>query len=189
MSPDLAYILGVSYGDGHVSNDRFVMSVVDKPFAQSVYETLGRLGFRPALSRLSVERLMRSKPQDCVIYPTKDQYRVSACSREFVRWHNQLTFDTIPGMLSSADLQVAFLRGFYESDGSVAQSSLTLHNTDRALLLMTQGLCRQLGFIFRLHVSRRLPSGKTAYTLSIHAQQAIGHFLALVQPCIKHSHR
>ena len=185
MSVDLAYILGISYGDGHVSDDRFVMSVTEMAFAQSAYYALERLNFRPSLTRISLERLLSSKSPDDAILPTKEQYRVSACSREFVRWYRQLTFDVLSDALTSPEYTAAFLRGFYESDGSVQPDYLAFYNTNERLLGLTEHLAARLGFAFKRTVSKHLPSGKTCYALSIHAKQAIGHFLSVIQPRIK----
>lgn len=187
-SKDLAYILGVIFGDGHVSPDRIVMSVTDKPFADSFHQALERLGFRPTLKVDSVETLINRKPKNAHIMPTKDQYRVSACSREFVRWFQKLDFNILSAMFNSSELIVAFLRGFYESDGSVHEGYLSFHNTDLPLLEFTQQLTDHLGFKFRIYETKHLPSGKICYALTISAKPSIGRFLAIVKPCVKNQH-
>lgn len=188
MSEDLAYVLGVSYGDGHVSPSRFVLRVTDLPFAQATYDALECLNFRPSLTHKSVQVLRQSKSKKDGIWPTKDQYVVSACSREFVTWHHKLTFDILSDKLDSPSLIIAFLRGFYESDGSVRSDSLTFYNTNEPLLDLTEHLTKSIGFSFRRRIAKRLPSGKTLYSLSIHIKASIGQFLYLIRPCIKNRH-
>jgi intein-encoded DNA endonuclease-like protein len=106
-SHDLAYVVGVCLGDGSVFRVRkqrrfevqLHVDLAQKLFVQHFAEALSRIGLHPK------------------IYIGNRLVRVRAISKDFYKWFKNLELADI--LKLPLELKLAFLRGFYESEGGL----------------------------------------------------------------------
>ena len=134
ISEDLAYILGVCYGDGHisVSQRRVMLGVVDEDFALKFKETIERWsGFKARF-------FQRVQKPDNYIQNRKIQYVTYIDSKEaadFLYWFNINNLSNFDPKMKSA-----FLRGFFDSEGSISDITserrmrLQCYNTNLSII-------------------------------------------------------
>lgn len=179
-SEALAYIVGVLKGDGWISGYKIGLNVVSQRFANN---------FASALQSIGLSSFVGRKPT-----PYRLQYRAGASSKMFTEWYRKLSLDSIKKMLRTERLKTAFLRGFYESEGSVWLDKrrpsnyycLGIYNTDVALLNMVVEFSVDIGFPQKpLTVIRKrdLPY-KTEYAYRLNGAKAQA-FISKIQPSIK----
>jgi len=169
-TPSLAYVLGVLRGDGsiylHKKGADIRLTTASRDFAESFYRALREINLHP--------------------YMYKDRgkyYSVEASSKAFYNWYKELDLPAIEKLLDTEDKKIAFLRGFYESEGWCGRDQVQIYNTDRNLIDLVKRILADLGFDFR--ISCRYRQGKPLYTLYKHSRKVVKQFLALVRPCIK----
>ncbi len=140
LSEDLAYILGVVYGDGHVSIDqrRIMLGVTDYDFADFFRKTLEKWsGFRV--------RFITRKPtfsKSCI--GKKLQWLVYIDSKEASEF--VANFDLNKLIAAEVKIKSAFLRGFFDSEGCVnARGSLSAYNSDYELIKFVETLLNAIG--------------------------------------------
>lgn len=189
-SDDLAYILGVLKGDGCVSINRsnnahfILLEVTSLNFAQSFSDALELIGLNPHISKAWVNPKSWGK---------KEKYLARAISKRFVEWYKRLSLKEIEGVVSG--YEVAFIRGFYESEGSVGHSrgdygnkwKLAMYNSNRNLLEMVNNLLWKIGFRFYLYgpYIASNPTSKPYYVLNTAGKDQIFRFLNTIKPSIK----
>jgi intein-encoded DNA endonuclease-like protein len=110
----LSYILGVLLGDGYVYSGsrydvRLNVAERDKNFA---------LSFKKALEDIDLH------PLEFVIKPPRPKYSPQICvvasSYFFVKWYRNLMMDDIKTLvMENEETMVNFIKGFYESEGSI----------------------------------------------------------------------
>lgn len=188
FSPILAYILGVCYGDGsvHKTWSRYLrryryevaLHVRNRKFAESFKEALEKQGFKARL------------------YSYKDLCHVFANSKIFYYFFHSLTLNDLGLMLESVALAKAFIRGFYESEGTCClcyrkkwntfEKVLAISNTNLELLKLIRECLRRWGLEF--HIYARPPRGAwlPVYMLKTAREGQINHFLKLIKPSIKY---
>ncbi len=141
ISKELAYILGVCYGDGHISvkQRRIILGVTDQEFAEEFKRVLEKWsGFKA--------RLYERKPRKCAyIKINKKQYVVYIDSKEvsnFLKKFNSSLFKK-----ANKKAKSAFLKGLFDSDGGVRKSKFGLyfHNTNYGLILLVKELLESVG--------------------------------------------
>ncbi len=197
-SPNLAYILGVLYGDGTVfkyyhkrdGNYRFGISlqVTQKKFALSFKQALEKLGFKPRFS----------------FYPPRKRHTVEQYSEEFYHWFKALSPDGLRDLLNDNFCAREFIRGFYESEGCLSTErykqrcrykdkiyeykrtgcSLSMTNTNLEILTLVKNCLTKLGLSFRMSI-RRCPGRKILYRIYTAKRKTIARFLDVIKPCIK----
>lgn len=201
-SPELAYALGVICGDGWVAKHRhksnggheygIYLKVTDETFAKEFHKTLGRLGLHPRTRLFSPEREKR-----------KAVYKVVAYSVNFYRQYIDGGSDWIRYI--AQQFPVDFLRGFYESEGSLKKIArwdrrsplkfrlaysyrLAVSNTNKELLELTEELLSNQGIRLKLWGPYyKGEKAKPLYHLSTNKQSDISHFLEVVKPCIRNN--
>lgn len=133
-SPELAYIVGVRLGDGYLYKHgdvyEFILNTVDYDFAAETGRCLAKL-------------LTRKKPYQPRWDKWKPRWRVTSYSILLYQllkgsWHNLR-----PYIEYCRDYVAAFLRGLFDSEGSITRTTLTIHNTNKELLLYVQHLLHQ----------------------------------------------
>ncbi len=149
-SPELAYIIGVIFGDGSVSfrksgrsyNYRIRLKVVDKEFAEEFYECLRSIGLKPSF------RLERDRTR-C------DRWCVEANGKllyEFLKQPKEKLFDV------ARQFPTEFLRGFFDSEGCVYWNErrkrllITASNYDLELLQFVQKLLASLNIHSKIYL-------------------------------------
>lgn len=184
MNPNLAYILGVLFGDGFARRRTqgghvIGMSVGDKEFAEAFANNVRALGFRIKIKKYGPYHENR-----------KPRYRALFYSTKFYYWFKQLSVNKLENLIESKDLVVAFVKGFYESEGTLGESRkwyyLRLSNTNKELLMLVQRFLIKLGYNFKFYgpYKKRLGT-KPFYRLHLGNKEQIINFLKVIKPCVK----
>ncbi len=200
-TPELSYVLGVIHGDGwvvkymHRKSGLFAycvrLRVCHKIFADRFYEALSQLGFHPSLRIEDPKEANRQRV-----------FKVEASSKPF---YEKFTDDKNWVKEVAEEFSLDFIRGFYESEGSLQASdcldkrnlnnihmahhiALSMYNTDRARMEFVQGLLSANGLDMNLHgpyYHKKQPNHSGLYVLSSSRQSLIKRFLGIINPCIK----
>jgi intein-encoded DNA endonuclease-like protein len=131
--PELAYVIGVSLGDGSTSSNRnyshmIKLRVIDREFASEFARCLGVL-------------LCRSPPGVKRREKTHSWY-TGVSSLLLQRFLRQELKDLIPTVSHCDDCKAAFLKGFYDSEGSIRKRHLFFYNGELDKLEL---VCKLLG--------------------------------------------
>ena len=142
IDTDFGYILGVILGDGHFTFPKggggcIGLSVVDKDFAQTFYNSLKRWS-----------------QTYCRIWHYRDRWRVYLTSVSSAKVFKN--FDTIKILTLSEDIRCAFLRGLYDSDGNVNDNNKTIrfYNSNPRLINIVKGALESIG-VSNLKIRKR----------------------------------
>ncbi len=182
-SPELSYTLGVLLGDGCVSinekKHRYVINlkVTDEKFANSFKNALEFINLNPNFCTIHPKpsifnnKLIKSK---------KLIYQIHATSKIFSFWFKNLNLNDISEILYSENNIKEFIRGFYESEGSISKSrfAISICNTNIELLNFIKILLDKIGFNFNLRIY------KYESFLCKNGKEAL-RFLNFINPCIK----
>jgi len=174
----IAYILGVLSGDGWMgSQDRICLKNKSRHFAVSFMNALKQIGLNPCMYPIE------EPPTKLVNKPFKGD-KVEASSKEFANWYSTLTLTEIEDSLNTDYLKKAFIRGFYESEGSNFVEyphvwGVSMGNTNKELIKLVEKLLRGLGFKFYLGESEGL------YSLRCRQRETVKRFIEEINPCIK----
>lgn len=133
-STELAYIIGVRFGDGYITNQsndhRFELKVTDYDFAMETGRTLPKL-----LGRKEHYLPRWDKWIQC--------WHTLCCSILFYQFLEQPLENLKQYIEHCSDCVAAFLRGIFDSEGCIKRRALTVYNTDTELLPYVQRLLRQ----------------------------------------------
>lgn len=135
-SPQLAYVIGVKFSDGDLyckpKNYQFAfeLKVIDYEFAAETGRSLARL-------------LGRKKPYVPKWAKSQFRWRVRCSSALLYRFLQQPFENLKPLVEHCVDCVAAFLRAFYDGEGSISGKSLTVYNASEELLLYVQQLLRR----------------------------------------------
>lgn len=197
MSEPLAYLLGVLVGDGCANRVQFIVQVADREFADECIQALESIGLRPTIREIPPRNSHSST-----------MWRVVASSVPLATWMSQLTVADFRTLITEPEHRRQFIRGFYESEGSVVQTQrkirapharpqdpsyehvyattrLTMTNLDRELLALVQEWAGERGHDLTLRFSRKTLVGNDAFELVMTSQTHIELFLADIRPVIK----
>lgn len=126
---DLAYVLGVTFGDGWREAWRLSLQVKDRDFAEAFALAWGNLGFEPKTSMKN-----------------GGYYRVDVNSVELIRWLGSLSYEKIWELFINDETRRAFIRGYFDSDGGVVnQNEIRFSSLDLPLLKLVAKICSNLG--------------------------------------------
>jgi len=187
MNTSLAYILGVLVGDGFATKKSregghvIGLSVGDEKFAETFAKHVKKLGYRTKVKKYGPYKANR-----------KPRYRSLFYSSKFFHWFKKLTTKKIEEMVTNKkEWIVAFIKGFYESEGTVGKdrkwSYLRIGNTDWKLMMLVHRLLFRLGYHFKLYGPYKKEKAKPFYRLHLGNADEIDSFLKLVNPCIKNA--
>ena len=145
-SESLAYILGVLNGDGSVnkqgSNYVIELKVTDKDFIEEFKRNLKNIGFE------YINEYVRE------FEDKKDQYIIRTCSKGFYHWYKNLDIDYYTNIIGNNEkLMISWLKGFYDSEGSVAINKkgnytykyISVSNTNKELIDICCNFLEKLG--------------------------------------------
>jgi len=180
-SKDLAYILGVLKGDGWAGYIRgrgtglIELKNKEKAFALEFAEALKKIGLHP---RIRFSKKLGSK----------GVWVVSANSRTFVDWYRALSLQDLEKIVQGYEGD--FIRGFYESEGSMARPphspQIHIYNTDLELLDFVRNLLQKMGFKPKIALARKgSDRQKPCYQLYFCGRSGVERFLKEVRPIIK----
>lgn len=189
MNENLAYIVGLLKGDGHVGHYdksyRIVLDNTNKNIAINFLNSLKNIKLNPFIREVI--------PSNNV--GKQKQFRVIAHSKKFYEWYKQLTIEKIKTLLNDKEKIIGFMRGFYEAEGSIWKSNdgnicIAIHNTDLELLKLTKFLLENIGLNFHLngpYRNRNLGgnTSKLLYRVQTGSKLNVFNFLNLIKPSIK----
>jgi len=184
ISKELFYILGVIMGDGSVTMIKqrrgymYVISLgaIDKPFVDEVSDTLEKIGLHP-YKHIEERKL-----------PRKRLYRVRAQSKAFFIWFKTIDYRWI----LDADMGYiySFLKGMYESDGSLDIGKkgikVRIRNVNATLLLTIKKMLERLKYHPTFFTMKKdcLKSGRLYYAVNLNRKNEVKNFLKEINPCI-----
>jgi intein-encoded DNA endonuclease-like protein len=204
MTPDLAYVLGVLWGDGNAGifprktggyyyrvslvakDQQFILS-----FKEAAYLTIS------------------TKMNECVIYTRYNgktygpYYKIEISSMPFCEWYKNKTLTEIATEIINAGSEciAPFVKGFFDSDGT-PYFKLSLNPTKRPTnreikiakgseekLRHTQNMLNILGIKSHLRIAHKAQPEKrwnTLYVLRIYDQQSQNRFIQQINSTIPH---
>jgi len=159
-SRELSYVIGVALSDGNVNvhdyHREIQLSVTDKEYASEFSRCLGRV-------------LCRDGPYKVRWSEKRGRWRVQGSSILLHRFLNRSWFSLRKWIEHCGRCESAFLRAFYDGEGSISGKNLTVYNTDRELLLYIQDLLGHVdvettGLHLNTKAGTRLVDSKTGRT-------------------------
>jgi len=181
---NLAYIVGVLKGDGHVrmsgGSGQINLNVTSDKLARSLKNSLEEIGLNPGIYR---EEDAFERGYTNVLY---------CYSTSFYEWFTELSFDKLrERILSRKSMTKSFLRGIYEGEGFLTHQgdiakgyALGIVNTNKSLVSLLEGCLDSLKIDYSTYRQSR-SENKDLYTLKITKFHQINNFLNQVDPCIK----
>jgi intein-encoded DNA endonuclease-like protein len=160
LTPELAYVLGVLKGDGYFCGDKrsIALKATDKEFVAEFKRCLEKqFGYTVPMYYRAYSHAWIAQLCSKAIY-------------EFL-----LNFDIEQITNADPTIKVAFLRGFADSEGSVAKQNISLYNTERQTLEFARKLLGSLGIESNIKLHYRGKSIKEnwsdCYRLTINYRQ------------------
>lgn len=198
-SPIMPYVLGVLLGDGCVYRSGkgcyVVLACIDRSFAEEFSNALKQVGHNVNVSG-PFSRGWRVFPNGKFSHP-RPQYKVLTSSKAIYGWFQQFNPKTNPDWLKNLGAYIKtpekirlFLKGLYESEGSVADVSkynktnkLRIHfyNKNMRLLELIYQLLAKEGYKPAPKICSYDENNCFRLELNRNTQQ----FLDWVRPCIK----
>lgn len=184
-SPTLSYIYGVLHGDGFLYKNPanlhklIILRATDIPFVRSFESALTIIGIKPMFLTLKPEKEHYKIP-----------YEVRGCSSSFHKhWYGMSRIERLKfGLTYKWD----FIRGVYESDGSLRDKinrnelTLTMYKPNFLLLQTIKTvLKKELNLVSSLK-QYTTAYGTRMYYLSLYRRSDIKKFLTWTKPCIKY---
>lgn len=158
---DLAYVLGVAFGDGKKRADGLHLWVRDKDFAEAFAEACEGLGFKPKKYFREKERI----------------YEVCVYSIEFGRWLKSLSYERVKELLADEEAKKAFVRGYFDSDGCATispteecRNNIMFGDPDPSLFRLVAKICSDLGIETSIYGPYRENGETDMYVLYVHAR-------------------
>lgn len=187
LSEDLAYILGVVYGDGHVSikQRRVILSAIDEDFVLTFKNTLEKW------SKFKARFFTRNLKKYPYIKNRKIQYVSYIDSKEAAIFLKG--FDKNILLNSKNIIKRAFLRGFFDSEGTVLKLSknnkinlgLACFNTNYNLIILIKHILDSLFIKSNIHYNiitsiSGTKTNKPYYSLWIYQKESILKYYSLI---------
>jgi len=188
IDTNLAYMLGLLKGDGFVycssyTNGKLVVfQNTELCLVKNFSKCLKRVGLNPNTFIAKSSKKSLNK---------KISYRTQAYSKIFYEWYKNLDFTYLKEKLNNEEKIIAFLKGFYEAEGSLHFSKrckyLQFTNTNLELINFVKFLLEKIGFNFHLNGPyKSLGLGKLQYyNLKTGVKKQIINFIKIVEPSIK----
>jgi len=144
-------------------------------FVDEVMSALRALGIKPRIS--SIRR------SGWNVLP---QIAVQGNNKPFVMWWLNLDYESMKEWLLEDEKRgIAFLKGFYEADGSNSGNRTGFFNHDKALLQVIKTILESLGFHPTLIGGPRKGKKKPEYSVNLNRKKERKRFLTMTKPCIK----
>lgn len=195
----MSYILGIIHGDGSVfynisSHTYFIkLQTISKPFVESFADNLKQIDVHSRIDGPYIrKRKQRIFPngQACIEAPF---FNLVAYSKSVYEWYQQFNprmnpewLENLESYLDTSEKQRLWLKGFYESEGSVCYQSKQRQNSWRVYFTNTNiSLLELIQKILISNGYRPLREGNIHLRLNQRSKQ----FLNWLNPCIKHEPR
>jgi len=183
-SNDLYYICGVLHGDGWIRNGKHYqnensrmcgigLDVIDRDFAENFSRCCTNIGLNPALFKHKRKYLKRGFV-----------WRVMAWSSIFVDWFEALDYDHFNNI--GNEYKADFLRGIFDSEGSVNKYNINITSTDYDLMELISNLMEDVGFGNEIKTVDTVLRGNPyrMYRIYLNKRDGAKDFLELIQPSI-----
>ena len=181
----ISYILGVLLGDGWVTGMKqgkygysygVYLDSCELAFSQSFFLALKEIGLHPHKLFLKLKN-----PKH------RDKWRAYAYSNNFCLWYKSLTLNDIWNFLEGEEEHKAFIRGFFESEGSNDRNGIKFSNTNFEVIKLVRDSLELLNFKTSLRKGKkRREKWKEEYTLRIFGGvEEQNRFLDEITPVIK----
>lgn len=175
FNDSLAYIIGVILGDGNIRRYLVRLRTKTLPFNKVFEQALKKIG-------------INSKT---VYVSPRKQWNTYICSVEFATWLKNLTLQKVEKIVTRSKKNVtAFIRGFYESEGSAKKWYNAVHiiisNSNKKLIKLLNNLVNNLGF--KTSTLKDFDKRRDSYMYRLcilGGSQEKLKFLNLIKPCIK----
>jgi DNA endonuclease len=133
--PELAYVLGVSLGDGSTSSNKnhnhmIKLRVTDEDFALEFARCLGML--------------LDRRPPRVTWHEKTHSWWTEVSSLLLQKFLRQRLEELVPTISHCKECKAAFLRGFFDSEGSISDRSLTASNENLELMKLVCELLSSL---------------------------------------------
>ncbi len=182
LSLDLAYVLGVAKGDGCVSTAqrRIILSATDKDFV---------ITFKIALenwSKFNARFYSRDIKKPNYIKTRKLQWVSYIDSKEAADF--LASFNVNDVLSASNDIKCAFLKGLFDSEGSVSKDSVIFYNSNKYLIKLVYNLLIELGIEPRIndYKAKSLSGKNISYSrVCIYKKDSLEKFANLIGFSIK----
>lgn len=186
MESKRAYLLGALKGDGWVNfyhygptRQHYLIQFFNssRVFVDTVMDALRSLGIKPRIG--SIRR------SGWNVLP---QIAVQGNNKPFVMWWLNLDYNSMREWLLEDDERgIAFLKGFYEADGTQDSQRIRLSNHDKRLLQVIKTILESLDFHPTLTggIRSSRPNRKPEYCVSLNRKKERNRFLIMTNPCIK----
>ena len=123
-------------------------------------------------------------------YGKKPMYRVVGQSKQFYDFYRSLTLEKLKYMLQiNNEHTLAFLRGFYEAEGSLKKrGDLSISNSNVALLELIKDLLLKIGIECWVRGPYKWGTNRKPMYLIQVGERKARKFLSIIQPCIRNQH-
>ncbi|MDP8238354.1 MAG: LAGLIDADG family homing endonuclease [Candidatus Hatepunaea meridiana] len=191
-SSSIAYILGTCLGDGsvfsyiqgHEKSPRNVVQLMvrDKDFALVFKQELKNIGLHPGFSSWKDKKYKRNF------------YTVRSFSKKFVLWYKNLNLEDIANLIFEKEIFLFdFLRGIYDSEGSVSKKGGWLEilaNTNKGLIHLTENILDHLKIKYTTLGGARTSTNKEFFKIRILGDaNEKNRLLKKIKPSIKRKMR
>jgi len=182
-----SYIISVLACDGSVYSSgnytyRAALNVIDYEFAKQFRDKCEEFGFHTYCQELNKEDGNH-----------KDQMKVNISHKEFYEhWESLSPDDKKSIWLKNEDTMVAFLKGAYESEGSIWKSTglvLEISNEQNCVIESIFEAGEHFGFNFTVKSTKPTSTGGTMRKLAISKRDEVKRFIQFISPCIKQTPR
>jgi len=187
MNESLAYLVGLLKGDGSVK----IYKVNKKIKPHNIY-LIQFAGQEKKIVSLTFNILKQIGLNPSFYYINKDRtYHTAVGNKLFANWYLNLNLKEI---LNNSSLKIAFLRGFYEAEGSYFfETGRTfpysiITNCNEELIKYIFNLIRDFGFDAKLYKMKRCKTAFKSgfyYQLKIRKKGEANKFIEFIKPSIK----
>jgi intein-encoded DNA endonuclease-like protein len=185
MDDNLSYILGVLEGDGYViyKSGKYLigLSTKDYDFAKYFYRKLTNIGLKPKTHYYQTKNKNWS-----------ERYIVECNSKKFCEWYFNLNkYDDYYKLLKEKEHKCMFLRGMFDSEGSVKveykdnkpiRRSIRISNTNVNLIKLCCDFLTEVGIKWSIH--KQSYRKKQCYDIYIKAE-SFEYFKSIIGSSIK----
>ena len=174
MTKELAYILGVVIGDGHVSvsQRRVILSATDEDFVYEFKKSLEKWsGFKARFFSRYIKPSNGIKRRKLQYVSYIDSKEASLFLKKF----------NLYSLLNESEMvRSAFLKGFFDSEGYAALEDIKVQcsNINRMTIILVKKLLNSLSIDSRINFSKtrkigNYEAGKMVYILSLYKQKSV----------------
>lgn len=192
-SPSLFYLLGVLKGDGDVSiqhtkngtHYKVEITSTDKCFVESFIVSLKAIGL--SHSGWIFTEKMKNKNWN-------DAFKTRANCKIFVDWYKKIPLKWILKNATEDELKFAFIRGMYESEGSLLNNNgyyaIEIINSNKKILSIIKIFLEELGFHPTMRKAKRKKlegreHHKDIYKIGMYRDGEVKDLIKNIKPCIQ----